>query len=103
VANWDLLHFANDERARWSGNGKELFYRALDGTLMVTSVRHARNGLEFGTSSALFRISEPQGIVCYPYDVAADGQGILTLMRSKGDRDSRSLTVLVNWDPNPKQ
>jgi len=87
---------------RWSGNGKELFYRALDGTLMVTSVRHAPNGLEFGTPSALFRIPEPQGIVCYPYDVAADGQRILTLVPSKVDRDSGSLTVLVNWEPKRK-
>jgi WD40 repeat protein len=87
---------------RWSGNGKELFYRALDGTLMMTSVRHAPNGLEFGTPSALFRISEPQGIVCYPYDVAADGQRILTLVPSKVGRDSGSLTVLVNWEPKPK-
>jgi len=87
---------------RWSGNGKELFYRALDGTLMVTSVRHAPNGLEFGTPSALFRISEPQGIVCYPYDVASDGQRILTLVPRKVDRDSGSLTVLVNWEPKPK-
>jgi dipeptidyl aminopeptidase/acylaminoacyl peptidase len=87
---------------RWSGNGKELFYRALDGTLMVASVREGPTDLEFGTPTALSRISEAQGIVCYPYDVASDGQRILTLVPSKVGRDSGSLTVLVNWEPKPR-
>jgi eukaryotic-like serine/threonine-protein kinase len=87
---------------RWSGNGKELFYRALDGTLMVTSVRDVPHGLEFGTPSALFRISEPQGMVCYPYDVASDGQRILTLVPAKAGRGSACLTVLVNWEARQK-
>jgi len=87
---------------RWSRDGKELFYRALDGTLMVASVRNVPQSLEFGTPSALFRVSEPQGIVCYPYDVAADGQRILTLVPSKAGGDSPSLTVLVKWEAQQK-
>jgi eukaryotic-like serine/threonine-protein kinase len=87
---------------RWSRNSKELFYRALDGTLMVTSVREVPHGLEFGRPSALFRISEPQGIVCYPYDIASDGQRILTLVPRKVGTDSGFLTVLLNWEPKPK-
>jgi Tol biopolymer transport system component len=87
---------------RWSRDGKELFYRALDGTLMVAAVRNVPHGLEFRTPAALFRVSEPQGILCYPYDVASDGQRILTLVPSRVGRDSASLTVLVNWDANPK-
>jgi len=47
------------------GAGTAKSYRALDGTLMATSVLEGPTGLEFGTPSALFRISEPQGIVCY--------------------------------------
>jgi eukaryotic-like serine/threonine-protein kinase len=87
---------------RWSGNGKELFYRALDGTLMVTSIREVPYGLEFGTPSALFQISEPQGIVCYPYDIEYDGQRILTLVPSRVGGESPSLSVLVNWDAKPR-
>jgi len=87
---------------RWSRDGKELFYRALDGTLMVTSVRNVPQGLEFGTPSALFRVSEPQGLVCYPYDVAPDGQRILALVPNKAGGDSPSLTVLVNWEAQQK-
>ena len=87
---------------RWSRDGKELFYRALDGTLMVTSVRNVPQSLEFGTPSALFRVSEPQGLVCYPYDVAPDGQRILALVPNKAGGDSPSLTVLVNWEAQQK-
>ena len=83
---------------RWSRDGKELFYRALDGTLMVASVRTTPQGLEFGTPTSLFRIPEPVGMFAYPYDVSPDGKRILALMPSKVSGDSPSLTVLVNWD-----
>ena len=86
---------------RWSRDGKELFYRALDGTLMVASVRTTPQGLEFGTPASLFRVPEPVGMFAYPYDVAADGKRILTLMPSKVSGDSPSLTILVNWDAKP--
>jgi Tol biopolymer transport system component len=86
---------------RWSRDGKELFYRALDGTLMVASVRTAPQGLEFGTLAALFRVPEPVGMFAYPYDVAPDGKRILALMPSKMSGDRSSLTVLVNWDAKP--
>src|SRR5205823_2331490 len=67
--------------ARWRRDGKELFYRALDGKLMVASVRSAGSGLELGTPAALSRITVPQsGARFYAYDVSADGQRILTLM-----------------------
>jgi len=88
--------------ARWSRNGKELFYRALDGTLTVTSVRTVSHGLEFGTPAALFRVSEPPGMFAYPYDVDSDGQRILALVPSRAAEDSTSLTVLANWDAIPK-
>ena len=88
--------------ARWTRNGKELFYRALDGKLMVASVRTVSNGLEFGTPAALFRVPEPMGMYSYPYDVASDGQRILALVPSKVAGDSASLNVLVNWDARPR-
>jgi Tol biopolymer transport system component len=83
---------------RWSRDGKELFYRTLDGTLMVTPVRTDAHGLQFGTSASLFRVPEPLGIFAYPYDVAPDGKRILAIVPSKVGGDSPSLTVLVNWD-----
>ena len=87
---------------RWSRDGKELFYRGLDGTLMVASVRSAPQGLALGTPASLFRIPEPIGMFAYPYDVAPDGKRILALMPSKVSGDSPSLTVLTNWDAKKK-
>src|SRR5215472_2984238 len=83
---------------RWSRNGKELFYRALDGTLMVASVQYGSHGLEFDTPVPLFRVWYPSGMFAYPYDIAADSQRILALMPSKVSEGIASLTVLVNWD-----
>ena len=87
---------------RWSRNGREIFYRALDGTLMVASVQAGKHGLEFSTPAPLFRVWYPAGMFAYPYDVAPDGQRILALMPSKAAEDNPSLTVLVNWDSKTK-
>ena len=100
-ARW-LVSSGGGTLARWRRDGKELFYRALDGKLMVASVRNAPGGLEFGTPAALFRIPEPQGVFSYPYDVASDGQQILALVPGQVAGGSASLTVLVNWDAKPK-
>jgi serine/threonine protein kinase/Tol biopolymer transport system component len=87
---------------RWSRNGKELFYRSLDGTLMVASVQASKHGLEFSTPAPLFRVWYPAGMFAYPYDVAPDGQRILALMPSKAAEDNPSLNVLINWDSKTK-
>jgi eukaryotic-like serine/threonine-protein kinase len=89
--------------ARWRRDGKELFYRALDGKLMVVSIRNVARGLEFGTPVALFRISEPQGQFSYAYDVAPDGQRVLALVPRQVAGDSASLSVAVNWDTELKK
>jgi Tol biopolymer transport system component len=88
--------------AHWRRDGKELFYRAPDGKLMVVPVRQAAQGLEFGTPAALFRISEPQGMFSYPYDLSADGQRILALVPGQLAQDTASLNVIVNWDAKAK-
>jgi Tol biopolymer transport system component len=88
--------------ARWRRDGKELFYRASDGKLMVASVRPGPHGLEFGKPEALFRVAEPAGLHTYPYDVSADGQRILTFTAGSEDNSS-ALTVLMNWRAGLKQ
>ena len=70
---------------------------------MVASVRNISQSLEFGTPTALFRISEPQGMQSYPYDVTSDGQRILALVPGQTAGDTASLEVLINWDAEPKK
>ena len=88
--------------ARWRRDGKELFYRAPTGRLMVAAVRASGHGLEFGAPSALPGVAVPFfGDLFYPYDVAADGQRILTLTPEISE--SAPLTVLINWQAGLKK
>jgi Tol biopolymer transport system component len=88
--------------ARWRKDGKELFYRAPDGRLMAISVASAGSSLRFSSPAALFRIAEPLGPLTYNYDVAADGQRILTLVPEIPER-ARPLTLFINWQPGVKK
>jgi dipeptidyl aminopeptidase/acylaminoacyl peptidase len=97
-----LVSSSGGSLARWRRDGKELFYRAPDGRLMVAPVRQTAQGLEFGTPVPLFRISEPQGIFSYPYDLSPDGQKILALVPGQVAGDAASLNVIVNWDAKAK-
>ncbi len=83
---------------RWRVDGKELFYRALDGRLMAAPVQTTEFGLEFGAPVALFHVIEPLGQFPYPYDVSPDGQRILALAPAK----DVTLTVLINWQAGLK-
>jgi len=85
---------------RWRKDGKELFYRAPDGRLMVAAVRDSGHGLEFGTPAPLRITVPPAGGRFYPYDVAADGR-ILALVPERSE--DAPLTVLVNWQAGLKK
>jgi serine/threonine-protein kinase len=82
--------------SRWRKDGRELFYRSLDGSLMSVSVASAGDGLKFGAPVSLLPIVEPLGTFAYPYDVAPDGQKILALTPSS--TDAAPLMVIVNWE-----
>jgi Tol biopolymer transport system component len=88
---------------RWRQDGRELFYRALDGRLMAASVRPVAQGLEFGTPVALFPTVPPAGIFAYPYDVSPDGQRILALAPGVGEAGASLLTVVLNWQAGLKK
>ena len=107
---WDIS--ANGGmQPRWRGDGKELFYLGLDGTMMAVPVEAGSgDAFEFGPPSALFQT----GIVIpaipqeYFYDVAADGERFLVNVHSAGQSDSASpaetttsIHVIVNWNAPP--
>jgi eukaryotic-like serine/threonine-protein kinase len=78
--------------ARWRQDGKELFYTALDSTLMAVPVEAVPNSLTVGEPQPLFKIAGRAGT----YDVASDGQRILALPPASDDA-APSMTVVVNW------
>jgi Tol biopolymer transport system component len=82
--------------SRWRKDGRELFYRSLNGSLMSASVATGGDGLKFGTPTSLLPLVEPLGTFAYPYDVAPDGQKILTLTPSSSE--VAPLMVIVNWE-----
>ncbi len=81
---------------RWRGDGKELFYLALDNRLVSVPINAAQT-FEFGTPTALFRIDTTRS----GYDVSADGQRFLV---STGTPQGQSLpfAVVLNWTADLK-
>jgi Tol biopolymer transport system component len=89
--------------ARWRQDGKELFYRALDGRLMAAPVRATAQGLEFSASVRLMSTMEPSGVMVYPYDISSDGQRILALAPAVAEASGSPLTVIVSWQAGLKK
>ena len=77
---------------RWRGDGRELFYLALDGTMM--SLRTADPATP-GVAQKLFQRRLAVSAVEDQYDVTADGQRFLVI-DPEGHPITR-LTVLTNW------
>ena len=86
-------------QGRWRANTKELFYLALDGTLMAVDVVASSSSFRPGAPHPLF----DTGIAGSFFDrfnqylVTRDGQRIL-VNRSADDENSAPITVVMNWD-----
>jgi eukaryotic-like serine/threonine-protein kinase len=81
----------------WSRDGREIFYRARDGTLMAVRV-DAVNPLEHAEPVALINPANTlRDVNMAPtYDVSPDGRRFLFVRAP--ELDIRSLTVVQNWD-----
>jgi hypothetical protein len=88
---------------RWRADGKELFYIALDGTLMAAPVRTASRGesVQVGTPVPLFpaRVGAvPNARFGAQYIVSADGQQFL-MNTFVHDASSTPIRLILNWSP----
>ena len=85
---------------RWRGDGKELFYLALDGRLMAVNVRLGATGIEVGIPTPLMPADRLKAVVQGPdyddYDVTADGQRFLVKVAA-GQSQRQRIHVLLNW------
>jgi Tol biopolymer transport system component/DNA-binding winged helix-turn-helix (wHTH) protein len=80
-------------RPRWRQDGKEIFYLTPEGQLMAAEVRIRADTIEVGAVSELFGgIELGAG---YYYDVTADGQRILAVMRNR--TSPVPITLVQNW------
>ena len=83
----------------WRADGKEIFYLALDGKLMVVPVESGENFFRPGTQRPLFQTHlsvEGGRLFGREYDVTPDGQRFL-LTQPVADTGDVPITVIVNW------
>ena len=91
-------------QVRWRGDGKELFYIALDERLMAVPIRLPSGGenVDVGTPVPLF-VTRVGGSVQSPlpsqYVVSPDGQRFL--MSTVAPEATSPITVILNWTPKP--
>ena len=93
---WQVSN-AGGEQPKWRGDGKELFYLALDGKMMAVPVTMGAN-FDAGTPAALFQANPREMIATserFDYDVSKDGQRFLINTELKSGLTP--MSVLVNW------
>jgi serine/threonine-protein kinase len=86
----------------WSRDGKELFYRTEDGTVMAVPIRPSSASFSYGLPVRLFspRLTLHAVDMAPTYDVSPDGRRFM-FMRAP-ELDIRSLTIVQNWDVQVK-
>jgi Tol biopolymer transport system component len=87
---------------RWGRDGKELYYRALDGKVMVVEVT-AGAAFQIGRSKALFQA--PPDFLSGPisfWDVTSDGNRFL-LTAPATEASPTPFTVVLNWQAELKK
>ena len=85
---------------RWSGDGRELFYGALDhGADAIWSIP-VNTGAEFsiGSPTILFRAQLKMGTAFSPdFEVSRDGQRFLIVKPGRMGAALSQIAVVVNW------
>jgi Tol biopolymer transport system component len=78
----------------WRADGKELFYRQVDGTLMATTV-NASGSFTWDSPRKLFSLGSTS-VTSRPYAVATDGKKFLVAI-PQSSTTAPPLTVMLNW------
>ena len=85
--------------ARWSKDGRELYFFAPDNRLMAAEVRSDAPSFEVGAIRPLFQ-SRRMGLN-YRYDVAKDGKRFL--VNSGLPQEPSPITLVTNWTAGLKK
>jgi hypothetical protein len=93
---------AGGAQVRWRGDGKELFYVALDAQLMAVPVQLPSSGSTIVAGRPVPLFATHIGGALVPirtqYAVTRDGQRFL--MRTVSE-DTPPISVILNWAPKP--
>jgi serine/threonine protein kinase len=86
---------------RWSRDGREIFFIAPEGTLMVVDVA-VGSDLQVGLPRPLFRADFKIVDIGYPFDVSPDGKRFL-INELVSDEQPAPITVVQNWTARLKE
>lgn len=80
----------------WRRDGKELFFRSLDGSVMSAPVQSNGDSFRAGAPKLLFEARIKPGLRSFTYDVSPNGDEFL-LIHPVTQAGSRPLHVITDW------
>jgi Tol biopolymer transport system component len=86
-----LISSAGGVLPQWRADGKELFWRGLDDTLMAASIDLQQAGVRAGQPQPLFRLPPSS------FSPARDGKRFLVPEPEGGQQPDRPMVVQLNW------
>jgi eukaryotic-like serine/threonine-protein kinase len=98
VGKW-TISTAGGDKPRWSADGKELFYIALDRKMMAVPVKLTPT-FEPGVPVSLF---ETNVTAFNPYDVSPDGRFLLNTLSGSAAPTASPVTIVLNWQSGLKR
>jgi Tol biopolymer transport system component len=81
---------------RWRADGKEIYFVALDGTMMVVRLTTAGQTITLGAPEPLFATHIFSQVFTYQYAVGSSGR---FLVNNRQPGDASPITLLLNWKP----
>ena len=96
---------AGGSTPRWRRDGKELFYRAADSTLIAAEVDTSGSVFQVGALRPLFHLGLRTGVTrldvsgAVGYDAAPDGKWFVVNSPPAGNPPP--ITLITNWTPKP--
>jgi serine/threonine protein kinase/Tol biopolymer transport system component len=96
-----LISSGGGVQPRWSRDGRELYYIAPGGTLMVVPVVERGGAIEPGPPAPLFQTRVWDGgsnfAVKQQYDVSTDGRFLINV--TTAENNAPPITLILNWQP----
>jgi hypothetical protein len=87
---------------KWRADGKELFFLALDGTLMSAEMKVNDSAIAPTTPRPLFQTGLNVTVYADQYAVTGDGQRFI-LLKPVAPQAPPPITIVVNWPATLKQ
>jgi len=88
---------AGGDSPRWRRDGKELYYRAPDRTLMAVAISTKLDTLAPGTPRRLFQVPISRSSIKPQYDIAPNGRFLIKTELL--ENSAEPIHLLLNWKP----